>query len=82
MTKGCNGEKYKEKRLKIKNELSMRDKALQDPDFPNEKLIQEFLTKKDKVCKLDLKWRQPNVLKFVVGNKTFYISHFFINHIF
>ncbi|KAF5293076.1 hypothetical protein FQR65_LT11068 [Abscondita terminalis] len=47
--KGCDFTKFKNKRLEIKHELSIRSKALQDPNFPNEELINEYLTRKDNV---------------------------------
>ncbi|XP_066257695.1 flap endonuclease GEN [Euwallacea similis] len=62
---GCDSFKYKKERLNIKNELAMRSKAIEDPHFPNENLIQEFLVKKDNVKQLDLKWKQPNLKHFV-----------------
>ncbi|CAH1953569.1 unnamed protein product [Acanthoscelides obtectus] len=62
---GCDPFKYKEERIKIKNELNMRSKAMQDPNFPNEELINEFLLKKDHVSKLDVKWNKPDIMAFV-----------------
>ncbi|KAK9892522.1 hypothetical protein WA026_020507 [Henosepilachna vigintioctopunctata] len=62
---GCDFSKYKEERLVIKNEVNIRSKALQDENFPNEVLINEFLTSKDKITKVDIKWRQPDLVKFV-----------------
>lgn len=44
----------------------MRAKALNDPEFPNENLISEFLIRKDKISKLDLEWKKPQMLSFVV----------------
>lgn len=64
--KGCDFTKYKEERLEIKNEVSMRNKALTLPNFPDEELINEFLVRKDNVSKLDLRWKQPDMVKFVV----------------
>ncbi|XP_066148801.1 flap endonuclease GEN [Euwallacea fornicatus] len=64
-TKGCEPFEYKEDRLNTKNEIAMRSKALEDPHFPDENLIQEFLVKKDNVKQLDLKWKQPNLKHFV-----------------
>ncbi|CAG9861054.1 unnamed protein product [Phyllotreta striolata] len=65
LAKGCGNEEYKRERQKITNELSIRSKALEIADFPNEELIQEFLVSKDNVTRLDLKWRQPDLLKFL-----------------
>ncbi|CAH0549653.1 unnamed protein product [Brassicogethes aeneus] len=62
--KGCDSS-YKEKRLIMKNEVNMRSKSILDPEFPKEALITEYLTKKDNVSKLDIKWKQPNLVKFV-----------------
>uniref|UniRef100_A0A6P7GS73 Flap endonuclease GEN-like n=1 Tax=Diabrotica virgifera virgifera TaxID=50390 RepID=A0A6P7GS73_DIAVI len=67
MSKGCSDEKYKIERAKIKNEVAMRSKALKDPEFPDENLIKEFLTKKDHVSRLDLEWKQPDLVEFVVS---------------
>nr|CAH7758678.1 unnamed protein product [Callosobruchus chinensis] len=62
---GCDPFKYKEERQLIKNELNMRSRALQDPSFPNEELINEYLVKKDSVMKLDVEWKKPNIIAFV-----------------
>ncbi|KAL3272005.1 hypothetical protein HHI36_022473 [Cryptolaemus montrouzieri] len=62
---GCDFSKYKEERLYIKNEISVRSKALQDPNFPNEELITEYLTCKDEVSSINLKWTQPDLVNFV-----------------
>ncbi|KAJ8956127.1 hypothetical protein NQ318_016582 [Aromia moschata] len=65
-SKGCDPFQFKEQRLCIKNEISMRNKALQDPNFPNENLIKEYLLKKDNVSELNLKWKQPDLVNFIV----------------
>ncbi|XP_056648417.1 flap endonuclease GEN isoform X2 [Diorhabda sublineata] len=65
MMKGCSDKEYKMKRFKIKNELQLRSKALLDPNFPNEDLIREFLSKKERISKLDLEWKKPNLVEFV-----------------
>lgn len=65
--KGCDFSKFREQRLEIKNELGMRNKAINIENFPNEELINEFLIRKDNVSKLDLRWKQPNMVKFVVS---------------
>lgn len=65
-SKGCDFTRYREERLLIKNELNMRNKALADPNFPNEELISEFLVRKDNVAALDLKWKRPDILGFMV----------------
>ncbi|KAL3268908.1 hypothetical protein HHI36_007995 [Cryptolaemus montrouzieri] len=58
----CDFSKYKEERLYIKNEISVRSKALQDPNFPNKELISEYLTCKDEVSSINLKWTQPDLI--------------------
>nr|CAI5827257.1 unnamed protein product [Callosobruchus analis] len=62
---GCDPFKYKEERLRIKNELNIRSKALQNPNFPNEELINEYLLKKDNVLKLGVEWKKPNLMALV-----------------
>nr|XP_008196114.1 PREDICTED: flap endonuclease GEN isoform X2 [Tribolium castaneum] len=61
---GC-GSSYKNERLEIKNELNMRSKALLDPNFPDENLINEFLGQKSTVSELDLRWRKPDLANFI-----------------
>lgn len=63
--------KYRETRLAVKNELSMRSKALALPDFPSEELIREFLVRKDNVSSLNLKWKRPDILRFMVSYNEF-----------
>lgn len=46
----------------------MRNKALKDANFPDENIINEYLVKKDNVLQLDLKWKQPDMVNFVVRN--------------
>lgn len=65
--KGCDSNKFKEERLSIKNELSIRSKALQDQHFPNEEVMNEYLVRKDNVSELNLKWRKPDMVNFVVS---------------
>ncbi|CAD7003617.1 unnamed protein product [Ceratitis capitata] len=62
---GCDESLWKEERLSLKAELSLRKKALIDPSFPSEEIIAEFLNEPKSVPKLNLTWRQPNVVKFV-----------------
>ncbi|XP_023012185.2 XPG-like endonuclease isoform X1 [Leptinotarsa decemlineata] len=64
-TTGCDPFKFREERMNIKNELNIRKKALEDPNFPDERLINEFLVKKDNMSSLNLKWKQPNLVSFV-----------------
>ncbi|CAB0032840.1 unnamed protein product [Trichogramma brassicae] len=64
-TTKCN-DSYKEKRLLISNELSMRKKALLVDNFPNQELIDEFLIRTGSVpSKLDFKWSKPMIVKFI-----------------
>ena len=57
------------------NEISIRKKALLVDDFPSQELINEFLCRKDPLpSSLDLKWKQPQILKFVVS---FFFQFFF-----
>lgn len=59
---------YREKRALILNEISLRKKALQDKNFPNQELIDEFLIRKDSVpTQLDIKWKQPQINQFIVS---------------
>uniref|UniRef100_A0A1B6C6I2 XPG-I domain-containing protein n=2 Tax=Clastoptera arizonana TaxID=38151 RepID=A0A1B6C6I2_9HEMI len=51
-------------------ELNIRKKALQDPNFPPEDVISEFINHKDKIAPI-FDWKQPNLesfLKFVDKN--------------
>ncbi|XP_016989763.1 flap endonuclease GEN [Drosophila rhopaloa] len=63
--KGCDESLWKEQRLSIKAELTLRRKALLSPDFPNEEIIAEFLSDPTTIPKLNLNWRQPNIVKFI-----------------
>ncbi|KAF5280105.1 hypothetical protein FQA39_LY18139 [Lamprigera yunnana] len=64
-TKDCKFSNFKNKQLGIKQEVNIREKALEDPEFPNEALINEFLLRKEEVSELDLKWRCPDLVQFV-----------------
>ncbi|XP_061392521.1 flap endonuclease GEN [Musca vetustissima] len=63
--RGCDESLWKEERLSIKAELTLRKKALADPTFPSEAIIEEFLKQPKAIPKLDLRWRQPNMVKFI-----------------
>ncbi|EDW50563.1 flap endonuclease GEN [Drosophila sechellia] len=63
--KGCDESLWKEQRLSIKAELTLRRKALLSPDFPNEEIIAEFLSEPGTIPNLNLNWRQPNLVKFI-----------------
>lgn len=57
---------YRDQRLAIKSELSIRTKALSNSEFPSQAIIDEFLIRPVTLPKLDLTWKQPNVVKFMV----------------
>lgn len=58
---------YREKRALLLNEIGLRKKALAIEDFPNQELIDEFLTRKDPVpTKVDIEWKQPQLNEFIV----------------
>ncbi|XP_064547433.1 flap endonuclease GEN [Drosophila montana] len=63
--RGCDESLWKEQRLSIKAELTLRKKALLDVEFPNEEIISEFLTEPPTLPNLKLDWRQPNIVKFI-----------------
>ncbi|KAH8270024.1 hypothetical protein KR018_002595 [Drosophila ironensis] len=63
--RGCDESLWKEERLSIKAELTLRKKALVAVDFPNEEIISEFLTEPNRIPDLNLNWRQPNIVKFI-----------------
>lgn len=67
---GCDGSLWKEQRLAIKSELTLRRKALAVAEFPSQAIIDEFLCRPVNLPKLDLKWRQPNLVKFLVSLKS------------
>lgn len=56
----------REKRLAIKSELQIRKRAMVDEEFPSQKIIDEFLNRPVTLPKLDLNWKQPSVVKFLV----------------
>ena len=43
----------------------LRKKALVDPEFPSAEIIDEFRREPEKLPKLNLKWKQPNLVKFL-----------------
>lgn len=45
--------------------MILRKKALADPIFPSEDIIDEFLKQPNELPKLQLSWRQPNMVKFI-----------------
>ncbi|XP_053670406.1 flap endonuclease GEN [Anopheles nili] len=62
---GCKETEWKQRRSNIKTELEIKRKALKDPNFPHEPIIEEFLTRPCELPGLDLSWRQPNLVKFI-----------------
>ncbi|XP_063229916.1 flap endonuclease GEN [Bacillus rossius redtenbacheri] len=46
-------------------ELKLRRKALQDPLFPYQQLIDEFLASDEELPRLDWVWGKPNIEKFI-----------------
>lgn len=58
---------YREQRLTIKAELSIRNKALSDQNFPSQEIIDEFMDRPTNLPPLNLKWKQPNLVKFLVS---------------
>lgn len=58
---------YRENRLAIKAELSIRNKALLDAKFPSQEIIDEFMDRPTNLPPLNLKWKQPNLVKFLVS---------------
>ncbi|XP_011180536.1 flap endonuclease GEN [Zeugodacus cucurbitae] len=63
--RGCDESLWKEERLSLKAELSLRKKAMTDPSFPSEEIISEFLNEPPTIPTLNLTWRQPNIVKFI-----------------
>ncbi|CAG2068685.1 unnamed protein product, partial [Timema podura] len=45
-------------------ELGIRKKALQDPKFPSQDMMDEFLRTRD-MPQVDMTWRQPRILDFI-----------------
>uniref|UniRef100_A0A182VZX9 Flap endonuclease GEN n=1 Tax=Anopheles minimus TaxID=112268 RepID=A0A182VZX9_9DIPT len=68
---GCNETRWKQQRSNIKTELDIKRKALKDPEFPHEPIIDEFLTRPCELPALDLSWRQPNLVKFIKSMSSF-----------
>lgn len=66
----------RDQRLAIKAELQIRKKAMQIDNFPSQEVINEFFQEPSDLIELDLRWKQPNLLKFLVN---FYLFSFFIS---
>ncbi|TMW47737.1 hypothetical protein DOY81_007193 [Sarcophaga bullata] len=62
---GCDESLWKEERISIKAELTLRKKALADANFPSKEIIEEFLEQPKEIPRLKLDWGQPNMIKFV-----------------
>lgn len=61
---------FRERKMLVFNELSIRKKSLSADNFPNQELLDEFLVRKETVpSKLDLQWKKPKIARFVVSNK-------------
>ncbi|KAK5638042.1 hypothetical protein RI129_012337 [Pyrocoelia pectoralis] len=75
---GCDSSKYEKKRMEIKNETSIREKAIKDEHFPNEELISEFLQSKESITKSSFEWQQPDICSFVA----FAVKHLQWEHIY
>lgn len=56
---------FREERISLKTELTLRKKALLDANFPSEEIIEEFLNQPKEIPRLKLDWGQPNMIKFV-----------------
>nr|CAD7258171.1 unnamed protein product [Timema shepardi] len=54
-----------EDRKVVSLELGIRKKALQDPKFPSQDMMDEFLRTRD-MPQVDMTWRQPRILDFIV----------------
>lgn len=57
----------------LKNELTVRKKALVNPKFPDEEIISEFLTKPSEKPTLNLSWSMPVLHEFIVNISYLYI---------
>lgn len=64
---GCDDSRWKSQRATIKAELDIKRKALLDPAFPPEAIISEFMERTCDLPTLDLEWKQPNLVKFIVS---------------
>ncbi|KAK9736855.1 XPG I-region [Popillia japonica] len=65
--KGCKavGDINKDRKAFVKNELNIRKRTLNLPNFPNEELIDEYLVTKESIPSLNINWKQPNLIKFI-----------------
>ncbi|XP_053693765.1 flap endonuclease GEN [Sabethes cyaneus] len=62
---GCDLSRWQQQRLNVKAEMDIKRKAVQNPNFPPEAIINEFMTRPCEMPILDLHWKQPNLVKFV-----------------
>lgn len=53
--------------MAIKTELQIRKKSMEIDTFPSQEIIDEFQQTPVQMSDLDLSWKQPNLLKFLVG---------------
>ncbi|XP_055547531.1 flap endonuclease GEN isoform X2 [Wyeomyia smithii] len=62
---GCDASRWQQQRLNIKAEMDIKRKAVQNPEFPPEAIIHEFMVRPCDMPTLDLQWKQPNLVKFI-----------------
>nr|CAD7455555.1 unnamed protein product [Timema tahoe] len=60
---GLRGMTLEDRKL-VSLELGIRKKALQDPKFPSQDMMDEFLRTRD-MPQVDMTWRQPRILDFI-----------------
>ncbi|XP_055910917.1 flap endonuclease GEN [Eupeodes corollae] len=63
--RGCDSSRWRDERLALKSELALRKKAMLSPGFPSQEIIDEFLREPPSIPKLNLSWKQPNIVKFI-----------------
>lgn len=57
--------------MSIKTELQIRKKCMEVADFPSQAVIDEFKQQPIDIHGLNLRWKQPDVVKFLVGYRIF-----------
>lgn len=58
----------RDKRISIKMELQIRKKCMEVNDFPSQEIIDEFKQAPIVMDNLNLKWKQPDLVKFLVSH--------------
>lgn len=58
----------REQRLSVKMELQIRKKCIEIADFPSQGIIDEFKQEPVELTGLDLVWKQPDLVKFLVSD--------------